>query len=69
MASGGRAEGDYLLVKALQDTRPKWIRFAVPDSPDIVIAFRSGYGDGIYPLVKLLDGQGKMLAVAIDFHV
>lgn len=68
-ANGGSAEGDYLLVKALRDTRPKWIRFTVPDSNDVVAAFRSGYGDGIYPVVKLLDDHGKMLAVAIDFHV
>ena len=68
-ASGGSAAGDYLLVKVLRDTRAQSIRFAVPDSNDVVAAFRSGYGDGIYPVVKLLDDQGKMLAVAIDFHV
>ena len=69
MASGERAEGDYLLVKELRDTRPKWVRYPVPNSLDVVACFRSGWGDGIYPVVKLLDDRGEMLAVAIDFQV
>jgi hypothetical protein len=68
-ASGGRVQGDHLLVEAMRKARPKWLRFPVPDSDDAVFAFSSGYGDGIYPLVTLHDDRGDLLAVAVDFRV
>lgn len=68
-ASGGRAERDHLLVKALLDARAGWLRFAVPGSNDVIAAFTSGEGDGLYPLVTLQDDAGTLLAVALDFRL
>jgi hypothetical protein len=68
-ANGGDIEQDYLIVKAMMEDRRDWIRFAVPGSADVVTAFDSGYGDGIYPLVTLLNDRDEVLAVAIDFLI
>lgn len=68
-ASGAGVEQDYMIVKAMMEARADWLRFAVPNSEDVVATFTAGYGDGTYPLVTLRDERDAILAVAIDFKV
>ncbi|HYE28092.1 MAG TPA: DUF4241 domain-containing protein [Allosphingosinicella sp.] len=39
------------------------------DSGARLVAFHSGFGDGLYPVLRALDKAGRRLAVAIDFRV
>lgn len=45
-----------------------WVNWPLPAGPNIV-AFSSGYGDGMYPTFAGLDSSGDVVAVVTDFMV